>query len=260
MSKFLERLEQINLGTSTSMGFGVSRAQKPAGMALVGLVSKNHSEGVQALADLVPDATLVADIDDPSVIKELGQALGSEIPWGALLSSFDEKKAHILEEGGCDLVAFHLQDTAVNAVASEEIARILCIGTDIDLEQLRAIDSLPVDVLLLPMTDVSAPWSLLDLAAIGKISSRVDKYILVEASQPPGAKELEALRNIGVNGLVIDVTAVEAKKLTELKTAMQDMPRWRSGRKERVTAVIPSSAFPGGFSPEIEEPEPDENE
>ena len=260
MSKFLERLEQIDLGTSSSMGFGAARAIKPPGMALVGLVSNNHSEGIQALADLAPDAILVSGINDPSLIKELGQGLGSEIPWGARLSSFDEKQAQILEEGGCDLVAFHLQGTAVNAVASEEIAKVLCIGADTDSEQLRAIDSLPVDVLLLPMTDISAHWSLLDLAAIGKISSRVYKYILVETSQPPGAKELEALRNIGVNGLVIDVTAVDSKRLAELKTTMQDMPRRRSGRKERITAVIPSSAFPGGFSPEREEPEPEDDD
>ena len=260
MSKFLDRLEQIDLGTSTSMGFGASRAQRPPGMALVGLVSGNHSEGIQTLMGLVSDATLVSGIGVPSVVKDLVQALGSDIPWGARLSSLDENEAQILEQGGCDLVAFDLQNTAVNAVASEDIARVLCIGMDIDSEQLRTIGALPVDVLLLPMADVSAPWSLLDLAAIGKVSSRVDKYILVEVSQPPGPKELEALRNIGVHGLVIDVAAVETKRLAELKTAMQDMPRRRSGRKERVTAVVPSSAFPGGFSPEREEPEPEEDE
>ena len=260
MSKFLDRLEQINLGTPTSMGFGVSRAQKPPGMALVGLVSGNHSEGIQTLTDLVPDAALVSGIDDPSVVKDLVQAFGSDIPWGARLSSLNEKEAQTFEDGGCDLMAFSLQGTTVTAVASEEIARILCIGMDIDLDQLRAIDALPVDVLLLPMADLSTPWTLPDLASIGSISNRVNKYILVEVSQLPSPKELEALRNIGVRGLVIDVAAVESQKLAELKTAMQDMPRQRSGRKERVTAILPASAFPGGFTPEREEPEPEEDE
>ena len=260
MSKFLDRLEQINLGTPTSMGFGVSRAQKTPGMALVGLVSGNHSEGIQTLTGLVPDAILVSGIDDPSVIKDLGQALGNDIPWGARLSSLNEKEAQALEEGGCDLMAFALQGTTVTAVASEEIARVLCIGMDIDSDELRAIDGLPVDVLLLPMTDISAPWTLPDLAAIGRVSSRVNKYILVEASQLPGPKELEALRNIGVHGLVVDIAVVESQRLTELKTAMQNMPRQRSGRRERVTAILPSSAFPGGFSPAREEPEPEEDE
>jgi hypothetical protein len=260
MSKFLDRLEQINLGISTSMGFGAPRAQKPPGMALVGLVSGNHSEGIQTLTDLAPDATLVSGIDDPSVVKDLGQALGTDIPWGPRLSSLNEKEAQTFEDGGCDLLAFPLEGTTVTALASEEIARVLCIGMDIYSDQLRVIDTLPVDVLLLPMSDIAAPWTLLDLAAIGRISRRVNQYILVEASQLPGYKELEALRNIGVHGLVVNVATVEPQKLAELKTAMQDMPRQRSDRRDRVTAVVPSSAFPGGFSPEREEPEPEEDD
>ena len=260
MSKFLDRLDQINLGTATSMGFGVSRVQKPPGMALVGLVSADHSEGIKTLSGLVPDATLISGIDDPSAVKDLGQALGSDIPWGARLSSLNEKEAQTFEDDGCDLMAFPLQGTTVVAVASEEMGRVLCIGMDIDSDQLRAIDSLPVDVLLLPMAGISAPWTLPDLAAIGRISRRVNKYILVETSQLPGVKELEALRNIGVHGLVVDVAAVGSQRLAELKMAMQDMPRQRSGRRDRVTAILPSSAFPGGFSPEREEPEPEEDE
>jgi len=260
MSKFLDRLEQISLGTSTSIGFGAPRAQKPPGMALVGLVSKDHSKGIKIVTELVPDATLVSGIDDPSAVKELGQALGSDIPWGARLSSLNEKEARIFEDGGCDLIAFPLQGTAVTAVASEEMARVLCIGIDIDSDQLRTIHALPVDVLLLPMVDISAPWTLLDLTAIGRVSRRVNQYILVETSQIPDPKELEALRNIGVHGLVVDVAAVESQKLAELKTAMQDMPRWRSARRDRITAIIPSSAFPGDSAPEREEPEPEEDE
>ena len=260
MSKFLDRLEQINQGTSNSIGFGAVRPQKPPGMAFVGLVSGKHSKGIKTLTDVVPDAALVSGIDDPSAVKDLGQALGSGIPWGARLSALSEKEARIFEDSGCDLIAFPLQGTAVTATASEEMARVLCIEMDIDPEQLRSIDALPVDVLLLPMADISAPWTLQDLATIGRVSRRVNHYILVETSQLPGPKELEALRNIGVNGLVVDVAAVEPQQLAQLKTAMQDMPRQRSGRKDRVTAILPSSAFPGGSSPEREEPEPEEDE
>ena len=260
MSKFLDRLEQINLGTSASMGFGASRTQRPPGMALVGLVSENHSEGMQTLRDLAPDAALVSGIDDASVIKDLSQALGEEIPWGARLSSLDEEAARTFEDSGCDLMAFSLQDTAVSAVSSEETARVLCIEMDIDPEQLPAIGALPVDALLLPMSGMSAPWTLQDLTAIGMVSRRVNKYILVEASQLPGPKELEALRNIGVHGLVVDVAAAGSQKLAELKTAMHDMPRQRAGRRERATAIIPSSAFPGGFSFPREDPDSEEDE
>ena len=260
MSKFLDRLEQIYLGASTPIGFGASRAQKSPGIALVGLVSGGNSEGIKTLVELVSDAALVSDVDGPSVIKELAPAFGSDIPWGVRVAALSEEDARGFEDGGCDLVAFSLEGTLVTAVASEEIARILCIDLDIDLDQLRAIDTLPVDVLLLPMTEVSTSWTLANLAAIGRISNRVDKYILVETTQLPGPKELEALRDVGVHGLAVDVAGVESKKLTDLKAALLDMPRRRSRRREKVTPIIPSSAFPGGHSPEREEPEPEEDE
>ena len=260
MSKFLDRLEQINQGTSTSMGFGAPRAQKPPGMALVGLVSGDHSQGIQTLADLAPDGALLSGIDDASTAKDLGQALGSEIPWGVRLPALNEEDAQTLEEGGCDLVAFTLEGTAVTAVASEKMAKVLCIGMDVEPDQLPAIGALPVDVLLLPMGGVSAPWTLLELAAIGKVSRRVNQYILVEATQLPGPKELEALRKIGVHGLVVDAAGAETRKLAELKAAMQDMPRQRSERRDWATAVLPSSALLSRMIPDRADPEPQEDE
>ena len=253
MSKFLDRLEQINLGTSAALGFGVSRTQKPPGMALVGVVSGGHDKGIKTLTDLEPDAVIVSGIEDPSTLEDLAKALDGETGWGAQLQSLNEEQAQALEEKGCDLVAFSIEGTTVTAVASENMARLLCVEMDVDVDQLPAIGALPVDALLLPMGGVSGSWTLQDLAAIGKISRRVSQYILVEVSQAPSAKELEALRKVGVHGLVVDAAAVKPKKLAELKAALQEMPRQRSDRRDRPAAVVPTSAFPGGFSPEQEE-------
>ena len=253
MSKFLDRLEQISLGTSAPLGFGVSRTQKPPGLALVGLVSDNNAQGIQALAKSGPDAVIVSGLDDPSAVEDLVKALDGETPWGALLPSLNEEQAQALEEKGCDLVAFSMEGTTVTAVASENMARLLCIEMDVDPDQLPAIGALPVDALLLPMGGIAAPWTLQDLAAIGNISRRVSQYILVEVSQAPSSKELEALRKVGVHGLAVDAAAVKPKKLAELKAALQEMPRQRSERRDRPVAVVPTSAFPGGFSPEQEE-------
>jgi hypothetical protein len=99
------------------------------------------------------------------------------------------------------------------------------------------------------MTGVSGPWTLKDLATVGAISRRVDKYTLVEVSQPPGEKDLEALRDIGVIGLVVDVGAVASSSLSQLKTALLEMPRPRSNRRERSRAILPGSVFAPGPAP-----------
>ena len=260
MSKFLERLEQIYKGVPAPLGFGAPRAPRTPGLALVALISGAHSKGVGLVADLKPDAALFAGVDGQPALKELAQSLGSDLPWGARVHSLTEESAQAYQDAGCDYLAFSLRGTAVAAVGSEELAGILCVDGDIESDQLRAISGLPVDALLLSLPELSAPLTLEDLTAITRISRLVDKFIMVEMSQLPGPKELEPLRSTGVHGLVVDVGNVDAEDLAKLKAALLDMPRQRPSRRERVTAIIPSSAFPSGSIPEREEPEPDEDE
>ena len=260
MSSFLDRLEQIRDGVSAPMGFGAPRAQKTPGMVLVGLVSDDHPKGVGLIADLKLDAALVFGVNDPAAVKELVQSLADDVPWGAKPASLTEEGAQAFEEEGCGLLAFTLQGTTVAAVGSLEIAQILCLESDTDPEHLRAIDALPIDAILLSVPAPSSPPTLEDLAAIARVSQRVSKYVLVEISQLPGAKELEALRDTGVNGLVVDVGSVSPEGLAELKAALLDMPRQRPRRKVRTMPLLPSSAFPSAASPEPAEPDPDDDE
>ncbi len=263
MSKFLDRLDQIGRGAPVPLGFGVARPEKVPGMALVGLITSDYSTGVSAVAELAPDAALVAGGPGQASVSELTQPLGSKLPWGVRATSLTQEEAQAYQESGCDLLAFPLEGTAVAAIASDEIARILCVDPDMEERELRAILALPVDMLLLSMSGHSGPWTLSELAAVGSVSRRAgDKYILVEVSQPPDDKELEALRDIGVHGLVVDVGHVTSEALAGLKKGLLKMPRQRPGRKVRRDAVLPGSAFlPGealGREDEEEEEEDDE--
>ena len=261
MSKFLDRLEQIGRGAPVPLGFGVSRPEKVPGMALVGLISSEYSTGVSAVAELAPDAALVGAGTGPASVSELTQTLGSKLPWGVRATSMTQEEVKAYQESGCDLMAFPLEGTPVAAVATDEIARILCVDPDIEERELRAITALPVDVLLVSMSGHSGPWTLSELAAVGSISRRAgDKYILVEVSQPPDGKELEALRDIGVHGLVVDVAHVSSEALAGLKKELLEMPRQRPGRRMRRDAILPGSAFLPGEALDREDDDGEEED
>jgi hypothetical protein len=260
MSKFLDFLERIRDGAPAPMGFGAARAEeKLPGMALVGLVSGDHATGVGVVSEIKADAALLTGVDSPEGLKKLTESLSS-LPWGARVSSLTQEEAQAYQDNGSDLLAFTLEGTLASALACDEIARVLCLAPDIEEQELRAIASLPVDVFLLSMTGVSWSWTLKDLAMVGAISRRVDKYVLIEVSQPPGEKDLEALRDIGVHGLVVDVGAVASSSLSQLKTSLLEMPRPRSSRRERSRAILPGSVFAPGPAPTPQHEEDDEDE
>lgn len=257
MSKFLEFLSRIREGGSSPLGFGAARAERLPGMALVGLVSNDHAKGMGAAAEVPADAVMVSGAEGPEGLQKMAEASLTK-PWGARVASLGDADAEAYEQRGADLLVFNLEGTAASALVSEEMARILCVDPGIDENQLRAVASLPVDAFLLPLPNVSAGWTLADLATVGAISRRVDKYTLVEVPQPPGKKDLEALRDIGVNGLVLDVGAVGAEKLKELKAALLGMPRPRSNRRERSRAILPGSVYAAPQEPQREDEEEDD--
>ena len=139
MSKFLDRLEQIGRGTQTPIGFGVSRPEKVPGMALIALITSDHSTGVGAVAELAPDAALVAGGTGQASVAELTQPLDSKLPWGVRATSMTQEEVQSYQDNGCDLLAFPLEGTPVAAVASDEIARILCIEPDLEEKELRVV-------------------------------------------------------------------------------------------------------------------------
>ena len=260
MNKLLDLLDRIREGAPAPIGFGVSRRpEKLPGMALIGLVSKDHAKGMAVVASQGLDAVMVAGADGPEGVKQAGEGLKDK-PWGARVTSLSQDEAQAYQDNGADLLAFPLEGIAASVLANEDIARILCIEPNMEDRELRAVSSLPVDCFLLPLSQAGDSLTLSDLAAVGSVSRRSDKYILLEVSRQPNGKDLEALRDIGVQALVVDVSAVSAKNLKALKDALMEMPKPTYKRKGRTLAILPGSAFAPPSEPEPQEEEEEEED
>ncbi len=256
MSKFIDRLEEIIDGAPARMGFGPARSEKPPGLALIVQVSSGHKAGAATAASVSPDGIIISGLSGPAQIGELKDTL-SDVIWGVRTDSLSSEDAKAYLEDGCGLLAFQLKGTSIGAVASEDSAKVLVIDPAADVEELRDINSLPVDAVLFPMAGASSSWTLDDLAKVARIRGRLGKYLLAEITEPPGADDLKVLRTAGINGLVLDVSAGK-EALETLKKSLMDMPKPGSDRSRRSTAILPGL----GYAPQSAAPEqePDEDD
>ena len=102
------------------------------------------------------------------------------------------------------------------------------------------------------------PLTVERLIGIQASRSLVSKYVLLEAPGILESKELVALRDMGIDGLVVDLDSVNATGLKKLRSAIGDMPR-RKARLEKVGALLPRTGF-GVARPGTDEEEEAEEE
>lgn len=256
MSKFIDRLEEIIEGAPARMGFGPARAEKTPGLALIVQVSSNHQSGAATAAGVSPDGVIISGLTGPSQVGELKEAL-SKVIWGIRTDSLSSEDANSYLEGGCGLLTFQLKGTSIGAVASEDSAKVLVVDPASDVEDLRDINSLPVDAVLLPLPGASSSWTLDDLVKVARVRARLGKYLLAEITEPPEADDLKIIRTAGISGLVLDVS-VGKEALESLQKSLLAMPKPGPQRSGRSNAILPGAAY----APPAEEsaPEPDEDD
>lgn len=234
-SKFLERLDEIREGAPPRLGFGARRPEKTPGLAL--LVSADGKDGAAAAAALAPDAVIVSG----GAAEEIGAAAGG-VAWGVRAASLSAADAAAWREAGADPLVFSLTGADLGAVASKDAARVLTLDAGLPPEELRDINPLPVDAVLVAMPGDPSGWTLQDLAVIARVSGRVGKHLLAEVSGAPDGDTLEALRNAGVVGLVVDLSLGE-EAISGLKESLVNMPRPGADRRRRSSAILPGSVY-----------------
>ena len=251
MSKLLDLLQRISDGSPAPLGFGAARAGALPGLALVGLVTADHQAGLASAAQAGLDAVIVSGINGTDDIKNIGSA-SDGIPWGAHLPSLSADQTQACRDAGADLLVFGLESSAAAIAGDDDLARLVSVAADLPDRELRAVSALAVDGFILDMTAVAGPWTLQDLVTVGSITRRTDKQVLVQVSGAPEKPDLEALRDMGATGLIIDVAAVSAEALAGLKTALLDMPRPRR-RRDRMRATVPGPGFTASRPPSRED-------
>jgi hypothetical protein len=238
MSKLLDRLDQITRGPVRTLGFTPAAVRETVPtMALLAWVNDVAKADLSALAKAGVDALILA---------ESGQADGKPKPpegstWGVAVGQLDRQQVDSRGDTGCDFLVFGIENTSVDALDEGECSRVLRIPSDLEDTLLRSVEDLPVDIVLLNKPGPDGPLSLSHLMAISNVRASTSRYLLLEWEGELTEKELGHLRDLGVDGIVINVANSLASTVATMRERVDQMParKPRSDREQRGAAVLP---------------------
>ena len=259
MSKILDRLERITRGSPRALGFATSANQEPIpSLALLGWTGGSRkiklapkmNAGLDAFI-LSPGGSEVDDLD-----KQLKPLEGCT--WGVVMEQPERERVEAYQSKGCDFLVFDIADTRVDALEEGESARILRVPADLEESVLRGLEDLPVDIILLRKPAPEGPLTLTHLLAVSNVRSATSRYLLVQWDADLTSRELEHLRDMGVDGLVVDVK--DSSLVVALRERINSLPDRKPKGDQRPAATLPRVVRAAGPQPQRTEEEEEEEE
>jgi hypothetical protein len=234
MSKFVDKLKQVSAG-GPPMGFRVAAAEtsKPR-MLLVAAVDPDDAEkmaGLVAGADagllLVPKPAAGA-----KALEQLSQAV-PDIPWGGWLKEVGKEG---IGKVPADFIVFPADKAALAVPGDDKAGKVLEVEPWLEPGLLKAIDSLPVDAVLIAVED-SQFLTWYHLMLFQRCVNILNKPLLVLVPPKVTATELGALWEAGVRGVVVKAT--EEGLVTGIRKMLDKLPAPK-GKRNKAGPLLPS--------------------
>ncbi|MDD5486593.1 MAG: hypothetical protein PHW65_03475, partial [Dehalococcoidales bacterium] len=124
---------------------------------------------------------------------------------------------------------------------------------------LRAINDLPVDAALIVNDRPEGTLTWQHLMFFQRAAAQLTKPLLASIPEKPTSAELQALWDIGVDGIVIEIGKGQIEGLGELRRIISNLTNNSPGRKRGKTGVLlPSMRMEAPVEAEEEEEDGDE--
>ncbi len=245
MSKFADRIRRVSRLETLPMGFGAgaSRKRTPSMLCLLRLSADKIDAAAEATARGAD--SVIFDSIDGAKLKEQAQKADSLL-LGVWMGAAERDGVAAQREAGADFVVLEPQSASAETLLEEGIGLVLALGQDISDTSLRLLADLPLDALLVPAP--VAPLTVARLLEVRRIAVLARTPLLMEVGQGLGASRLQALRDAGVAGVILDGEALD--RLPDLRAAIDALPARGRRREERPEAVLPAH---GVVAPEEEE-------
>jgi hypothetical protein len=245
MSKLTERMRRAARTEARPVGFTtIATVPQPTMLVIADLSAKDATKAADIAADGA-DALLVPDEAADAVLKATA---GSATPVGVRLPRGDHARVAALHEAGADFIVLG-EDSAASALMQDDLSFILEVDGEPSDTDLRALDALPVEALLVPAVD--GALTIRRSIGLRRFVAFARKPLMLPVGADTEGADLEALRELNVLLVLIPAAAVSGAR--ERIAALP--PRRR--RREESTVGVPMTII---GQPRVEETDNDDDD
>ena len=241
MSKFIELLERVGDTAPSPLGFAPAAGGDGAAPQIA-LAARVAAADAAKDPEIASDAgALLVETKYPLPDAAAG-ALEGRL-WGVRLvppAAYTAEQVEALAEQGCDFVVIESMDSEAAILNDEDMGKVVVLGADAEEDTSRGVAGLPFDAVLFGPGVGSGPLTQGELVALQGVRRLAGKPFVVEAPEGLGKADAEVMRNMGVEGLMVDATCV-----SETAAAIRSL-RARPSRRRRSNALVPGASIEGG--------------
>ena len=225
MSKLIQRIERLGKDTPAPLGFGAATRRKP-NPTMVLLASTSNLKAINKLEGVSMDGLLFSMESSTGV--ELAKAASTlkDVPWGYQVENPTADQIKGLVEAGCDFITVTGLDAPLEALRNDDIGKFLVVSSELKEEQAHSLEVLPVDAVIYA-DSISSPLNLETLLKLAAVRGEIGSAFLLPVKGRLSAWELECLREIGIEGVIVDLESTDTNELKNLNQSILDLPRRR---------------------------------
>ena len=242
MSKLIEIIRKLGEQSQQPLGFGAltGRSESSPTLALIGTAAANVGAEMEAIAGDVVDAVILDSNDAVSVV---GQGGMDSVVWGVGPGALSNEDVETLVSAGCDFFVIDPETAPAAIVSQSDVDTLVTLREPADRETAAALRGLGVNgSLSRPPADLSE-IGYRDLVAIRRMGASVGGATLVECPREISTADLTALRDAGVDGIVVPLS--ESDRVSELASKIREIParkRSSSPGETRFQALAPTGS------------------
>ena len=239
MSKLIDLIGRLGQQSAQPIGFGAltGRVESAPTMALIGSTSASDSASHidSGLPDGV-DAIVFTDEEASGVIEASGSGLPDGLVWGATGRNLSNDDLNALIDAGCDYVLIEPSAPA-GVVGHPDLGTIVASDEPVDRLTGAALRSLKVDGSLNTSGTGTGGMNFATLVNVVKVGASIGGVMLVETREAVSDADLMALRDAGVDGLVVPLDDEELVK--QLAQSIRELPPRRRPESRGLSPSAP---------------------